>query len=29
MPFVPASAMNFDRTAILKDQPLYEDLGPK
>ena len=29
MPFVPASAMNFDRTATLKGQPLYEDLKEK
>ena len=29
MPFVPASAMNFDRTATQKGQPLYEDLKQK
>lgn len=29
MPFVPASAMNFDRTATVKGQPLYEDLKQK
>lgn len=29
MPFVPASAMNFDRIATLKGQPLYEDLKQK
>lgn len=29
MPFVPASAMNFDRTATDKGQPLYEDLKEK
>jgi len=29
MPFVPASAMNFDRTATLKGQPLYDDLKQK
>jgi transposase len=29
MPFVPASAMNFDRTATLKGQPLYQDLKQK
>ncbi|CAB1065651.1 hypothetical protein D1BOALGB6SA_10448 [Olavius sp. associated proteobacterium Delta 1] len=29
MPFVPASAMNFDRTATKKGQPLYEDLKQK
>ena len=29
MPFVPASAMNFDRTATTKGQPLYEDLKQK
>ena len=29
MPFVPASAMNFDRTATSKGQPLYEDLKQK
>jgi len=29
MPFVPASAMNFDRSATLKGQPLYEDLKHK
>jgi Transposase IS66 family len=29
MPFVPASAMAFDRTATRKGQPLYEDLKQK
>ena len=29
MPFVPASAMAFDRTATHKGQPLYEDLKEK
>jgi len=29
MPFVPASAMAFDRTAACKGQPLYEDLKQK
>ena len=29
MPFVPASAMNFDRTATVKGEPLYEDLKQK
>ena len=29
MPFVPASAMAFDRTATRKGQPLYEDLKEK
>jgi hypothetical protein len=29
MPFVPASAMNFDRIATSKGQPLYEDLKEK
>ncbi len=29
MPFVPASAMNFDRSATEKGQPLYEDLKQK
>jgi len=29
MPFVHASAMNFDRTAAQKGQPLYEDLKEK
>jgi len=29
MPFVPASAMAFDRTATGKGQPLYEDLREK
>jgi transposase len=29
MPFVPASAMNFDRTATRKGEPLYEDLRDK
>ncbi|NIV98985.1 transposase, partial [Candidatus Saccharibacteria bacterium] len=29
MPFVPASAMNFDRQATKKGQPLYEDLKQK
>jgi len=29
MPFVHASAMNFDRTATEKGQPLYEDLKEK
>jgi len=29
MPFVPASAMAFDRTATRKGQPLYEDLKHK
>ncbi|NIP26924.1 MAG: IS66 family transposase [Phycisphaerae bacterium] len=29
MPFVPASAMNFDRQATKKGQPLYQDLKQK
>ena len=29
MPFVPASAMAFDRQATLKGKPLYEDIGQK
>ena len=29
MPFVPASALNFDRSATQKGQPLYEDLKRK
>ena len=29
MPFVPASAMTFDRQATLKGKPLYEDIGQK
>jgi len=29
MPFVPASAMNFDRRATVKGKPLYEDLKEK
>lgn len=29
MPFVPASAMNFDRTVALRAQPLHEDLRNK
>lgn len=29
MPFVPASAMAFDRAATLKGQPLYDDLKEK
>jgi len=29
MPFVPASAMNFDRKATEKGEPLYEDLRQK
>jgi hypothetical protein len=29
MPFVPASAMNFDRTATQKGGALYEDLKEK
>ncbi len=29
MPFVPASAMAFDRTATCKGEPLYEDLKEK
>jgi hypothetical protein len=29
MPFVPASAMAFDRQATVKGKPLYEDIGQK
>ena len=29
MPFLPASAMAFDRTATHKGEPLYEDLKEK